>query len=281
MTNLKAKKSLGQNFLKDPYYITKIIESFDLKNDDIVVEVGPGKGILTKQLINKAGKVYAVEIDHRMYDHLTATIKSDKLNLILDDFLKFDFENIIKEKKVKVVGNVPYQVTSGIIFKVMDLVYSFHQKQKEIESLTIMIQKEVAERIVANPNTKAYGIISVLTSFFSAKRELLFDVPPEAFTPKPKVTSSIIKFTFNKENPYFDQMKDYKFFKRVVKTVFQNRRKMLRNTLKHFNIALEKIQTVEITKRPENLTLDDFITLSNEIMKLQEEKKLSSPVEEQ
>lgn len=281
MANLKAKKSLGQNFLKDPHYITKIIESFDLTDNDVVVEVGPGKGILTKQLINKAGKVYAVEIDHRMYDHLMATIKSDKLNLTLDDFLKFDFENIIKEEKVKVVGNVPYQVTSGIIFKVMDLVYSFHQKQKEIESLTIMIQKEVAERIVANPNTKAYGIISVLTSFFSAKRELLFDVPPEAFTPKPKVTSSIIKFTFKKENPYFDQMKDYEFFKRVVRTVFQNRRKMLRNTLKHFDIALEEIQTVEITKRPENLTLDEFIALSNEIMKLQEEKKLSAPVEEQ
>ena len=277
MTYIKPKKSLGQNFLTDQYYISKILESFQLESSDTVLEIGPGKGILTFPIMNKVKKFYAVEIDNRIVDYLNNEFENneklkenrDRCNfeLIHQDFMKFDFENEILDNEIKIVGNLPYHVTSGIIFKVMDLVHNFETNKKKIHSLTIMIQKEVADRIVAKPGSKEYGIIAILTSFF-ADRKIMFDVPPEAFTPPPKVNSSIIKFTFREKNPNFKKIKDYAFFKKIVKTVFNQRRKMLRKTLKPFVGDIETIKSVELTLRPEDLTLDNFIDLTNEIMKI-------------
>jgi 16S rRNA (adenine1518-N6/adenine1519-N6)-dimethyltransferase len=264
MTCPKLKKSLGQNFLKDEFYISKIIESFNLKPDDTVLEIGPGGGALTKRITGRVKKLYAVEIDQRLIDNLEDKISDDDFVLFNEDFLKFDLVENIQEENIKIVGNLPYHVTSPIIFKVMELASEVNNDKLKIQSLTIMIQKEVAERIVAKVNTKAYGVISVFTRFF-CEPEILFDIPPEAFFPKPKITSSIIRFNFTTGNGNLQKVKDMKHFRSVVKTTFLNRRKMLRNTLKAFIDDPGLITTVEVTKRPENLSVADFISLSNEI----------------
>jgi 16S rRNA (adenine1518-N6/adenine1519-N6)-dimethyltransferase len=264
MTYMKMKKSLGQNFLKDEFYVSKIIESFELKPEDVVLEIGPGGGALTSRLSGKVGKLYAVEIDQRLIEGLFDKIKDGEFHLFNEDFLKFDFEKNVAEENVKIVGNLPYHVTSPIIFKVMELASELNKNSRKIQSLTIMIQKEVAERIVADTSTKEYGVISVFTRFF-CEPEILFDIPPEAFFPKPKIVSSMIRFNFSVGNDNLNKVKDYSLFRKVVKNTFINRRKMLRNTLKAFVSDPEKITSVKITDRPENLSVADFINLSNEI----------------
>jgi 16S rRNA (adenine1518-N6/adenine1519-N6)-dimethyltransferase len=264
MTYLKMKKSLGQNFLKDEFYISKIIESFELKPDDTVLEIGPGGGALTSRLSGKVKKLYAVEIDQRLIEGLSENIKDEEFELFNEDFLKFDFKTNIAEDNVKIVGNLPYHVTSPIIFKVMQLASELNKTTKKIRSLTIMIQKEVAERIVARTSTKSYGVLSVFTRFF-CEPEILFDIPPEAFFPKPKIVSSMIRLNFNIGNENLSKVSDYELFRSIVKTTFLNRRKMLRNTLKPFVADISSIRSVEVTKRPENLSVADFIELSNEI----------------
>ncbi len=267
MTFLKAKQSLGQNFLVDEFYISKIIESFEIDPNDVVLEIGPGKGVLTQNLLNLARKVYAVEIDQRMYEYLNSTLaQQDKLRLLNEDFLKFNFEKNVSEENVKIIGNLPYHITSAIIFKIVDLFIQFKDNPKKIKSLTIMTQKEVAERIVAKPNNKQYGVITALTDLISEK-EILFDVPKEAFRPIPKVTSSIIKFEFTDFSKY-EQITDYSFFKKMVKAAFRQRRKMLRKSLKFYNVDMTKIKTTEMTKRPENLSVAELIALANEIKSL-------------
>jgi len=267
MTFVMPKKSLGQNFLTDRYYIDRIVESFDLQPTDTVLEIGPGKGILTKEIAKKVNKLYAVEIDQRLLDILAKEITTPNFELIHKDFLDFDFANIVKEGNIKIVGNLPYHITSAIIFKVMDLSYELNCEKRVIESLTVMMQKEVADRMCAKPNTKDYGVITVLTSYFAA-REILFDIPGSAFFPVPKVTSSILKFTFPQPNPNFTKFANYPELKKVIKTVFLQRRKMLRNTVKNFGVDLDLIKSVELTKRPENLTLEDFMALTQEILEL-------------
>lgn len=267
MTDLRPKKSLGQNFLTDKHYIFKILSSFCLSDDDTVLEIGPGLGVLTKELVKMCNKVYACEIDSRMYEYITSTITDDNFTIFNDDFLKFDLSKNIPETEFSIVGNLPYHITSAIIFKVMDHVYNAKVSGKRIKSFTIMVQREIAERLCSKPNCKEYGVITVLTDFF-AKKELLFHVPPNAFNPPPKVTSSILRFTFSDNNPYFDMVEDYKFLKTVIKTTFLNRRKMLRNTLKNFTKTPENLTSVDITKRPENLSLDDFIALTEELKKV-------------
>ncbi|PID27380.1 MAG: ribosomal RNA small subunit methyltransferase A [Candidatus Cloacimonadota bacterium] len=259
-----AKKSLGQNFLKDRYYKKKIVESCNIKKGDFVVEIGPGMGDLTEILLNsEADLVTAIEIDKRLQEHLEEKFKGTKLNLIKNDFIKTNPDLYIpKNNSVKVVGNLPYHITSKIIFKIMDIIKEDIESEK-IDSLTIMIQKEVALRLCAKHNNKAYGGITILTDLF-CKKEILFDVPPEAFVPKPKVVSTVMQFKVLKNNPYFRRLKDYKTLKTLVKTVFLNRRKMLRNTLKAF-VDPHLIKTVDITRRPETLTIGEFIDLANEI----------------
>ncbi|MBU4486243.1 MAG: ribosomal RNA small subunit methyltransferase A [Candidatus Delongbacteria bacterium] len=264
MSYLKMKKSLGQNFLKDEFYISKIIESFNMRESDVFLEIGPGGGALTTRIVKHVKKLYAVEIDQRLIENLFDKVKNENFILFNEDFLKFDLEKNIAEENIKIVGNLPYHVTSPIIFKVMELASEVNKNSKKIESLTIMVQKEVAERIVASINTKDYGILSIFTRFF-CEPEILFDIPPEAFFPKPKVISSIIRFNFSVGNENLNKVKDMKFFRTLVKTTFLNRRKMLRNTLKNFTDDLESIKSVEITKRPENLSVNDFINLSNEL----------------
>ncbi len=264
MTYLKMKKSLGQNFLKDDFYISKIIDSFDLKSDDTILEIGPGGGALTSRLTGRVNKLYAVEIDQRLIEGLNDKVGEENIDLFNEDFLKFDFAKNVAEDNVKIVGNLPYHVTSPIIFKVMELASELNKDRLKIKSLTIMIQKEVAERIVAKTSTKSYGVISVFTRFF-CEPEILFDIPPEAFFPKPKITSSMIRLNFSAGTGNLSKVKDYRLFRTIVKTTFLKRRKMLRNTLKPFISEPGDLHSVKVTDRPENLSVADFISLSNEI----------------
>ena len=262
---MKMKRSLGQNFLVDNYFIDKIINSFNLDESDNVLEIGPGGGALTKHILPKVKKLYAVEIDQRLIGKLQQEVTGDNFILFNEDFLKFDFEENIREENIKIVGNLPYHVTSPIIFKIMELAAALNRDNKKINSLTILIQKEVAERITAKLSTKPYGVLSIFTNFFSDP-EILLDIPPEAFFPKPKIISSVIRFNFSIKNENINKVKDFDFFKKVVKATFLNRRKMLRNTLKPFVEDVNDIKSVDITKRPENLSVDEFIDLSNEII---------------
>ncbi|MBN1969945.1 MAG: ribosomal RNA small subunit methyltransferase A [Candidatus Delongbacteria bacterium] len=264
---IEAKKSLGQNFLKNKHYKEKIVDGAEVREGDTVVEIGPGMGALTEIMLSRGAKVTAIEIDRRLQEYLEENINSEDFSLIKNDFLKTDpKEYLNSDFTTKIIGNLPYHVTSEIIFKVMDIIKDDIETSQRIESFTIMIQKEVAHRLCSIHGNKVYGVITVLTDLFCTKK-LLFDVPPDAFVPKPKVTSTVMRFDTIKNNENFKRLKSYKLFRTLVKTVFLNRRKMLRNTLKPF-IDPEIITTIDITRRPESLDLNEFINLTNEVFEL-------------
>jgi 16S rRNA (adenine1518-N6/adenine1519-N6)-dimethyltransferase len=221
----RTKKSLGQHFLRDANMIHKIVDSIKAEKDDRVVEIGPGDGAITGPLIEKYNDLVAIEIDQRMAEHLLE--KYPALNLIQKDILKTDWKEIVDVgKPVHVVGNLPYYITSQILFAILE-------HRKFIASALLMMQKEVAERIVATKGSKEYGILSVQCQLMSTP-EILFDVPPQVFSPPPKVESSVVKFTFNKtELKCTDE-----HLKTVVRMAFNQRRKMLSNALKRLNTEL-------------------------------------------
>ena len=220
MTNHPStKKSLGQHFLKDGNMIRKIAESIPAQPDDKIIEIGPGAGALTEALLQHFTDVTAIEIDNRMADYLEE--KFPELNLIRQDILKTDWSGLTKsDKPVHVVGNLPYYITSQILFAILE-------HRSRLSSAILMMQKEVAERIVAVPRTKAYGILSVQTQLMSTP-EILFDVPPQVFYPPPNVQSAVLKLTFDK-GPLACSDEN---LKTVVRMAFNQRRKKLSNALK-------------------------------------------------
>ncbi len=259
----KFSKSLGQNFLIDGNIVRKIVDEGNIKKDDYVLEIGPGMGTLTEELALRAKKVVAVEIDSTLLPILDETLhKYNNVEIIHGDVLKIDVEKLIHEKldggPVKVVANLPYYVTTPIIAKLIE-------DNLNLESIIVMVQKEVAERMEAGPGGKEYGSLSVFVNFYS-KPEIVVKVPKTVFMPQPKIDSAVIKLTINKELPDVD--KD-KFFK-IVKAAFSKRRKTILNSLSTygFNIeketikeALEKLNISPET-RAENLSVEDFIKIS-------------------
>ncbi len=220
-----TKKSLGQHFLKDGNMIRKIADSIPAAADDKVIEIGPGAGALTEQLLQKYKDVTAVEIDQRMVDFLKE--KYPDLTLIRQDILKTDWSEIThSEKPVHVVGNLPYYITSQILFAILE-------NRNRLTSAVLMMQKEVAERIVAVPRTKAYGILSVQTQLMSSP-EILFNVPPQVFYPPPNVESAVLKLTFDKGPLICSD----EHLKTVVRMAFNQRRKKLSNSLKGLDTEL-------------------------------------------
>ena len=221
----KTKKSLGQHFLKDGNMIRKIAESIPAKRSDKIIEIGPGDGALTGVLLEKFDDVTAIEIDRRMVEVLTEKFSS--LDIIHEDILKFDWSMISNiSKPIHVVGNLPYYITSQILFAILE-------NRSMLISALLMMQKEVAERIVAEPGTKAYGILSVQGQLMSTP-EILFDVPPDVFKPRPSIDSSVIKFTFNKPKLICSDQN----LKTVVRMAFNQRRKKLSNALKRLDADL-------------------------------------------
>ncbi|MBL7128495.1 MAG: ribosomal RNA small subunit methyltransferase A [Ignavibacteria bacterium] len=265
----KPKKFLGQNFLVDDNIAKKIIRACDIKKNDSLIEIGPGHGALTKHLVKLTKNYLAVEIDHTIIEKLRLQF-DNKLKIIHQDFLKLDFDSELNDifnikNKLKIIGNVPYNITTEILFKLFEL-------KDKIEFAVMMIQKEVAQRITAKPNTKAYGILAIQTQL-NTSPEILFNVPPTAFFPKPKVHSSVIKLEFGKEKYKLD---DKTLFKKIVKESFGKRRKVMRNSLKNLfddlNIVTNRIE-FDFSRRPENVSIHEFVTLSNEISLLRKIQK--------
>lgn len=245
-------KRFGQNYLTDKNIVRKIINEFSPAYNNVVIEIGPGKGALTEFLVQRLNKLYAVEIDKRVIDDLKNKYKN--IEVINTDFLKLDTDNFAEGKnKIRIIGNIPYNITSPIIFKLIN--------QREIISdAVLMIQYEVARRITAKPNSKDYGILSVLLNFFS-KAKFCFRVSANAFRPKPKVDSAVIHLFFDKEIPPDIPPK---LFIQTVKAAFGNRRKTLRNSLANsqfHNIKFDKLN-FDITRRAESLTTEEFIFLT-------------------
>jgi 16S rRNA (adenine1518-N6/adenine1519-N6)-dimethyltransferase len=264
--DIKPRKKLGQSFLLDQNIIKKIAAAAQITKEDIVVEIGAGIGVLTKDLAQKSRKIIAVELDRNLVAVLQDKLAGlDNVEIHSGDILKFDFNSIsnIYDSKIKVVGNVPYNISSPLIFRLLKF-------RSVIDDFILMLQKEVVQRLVAVPDNKSYGVPSVLLQMF-ASVEKIFDVPATCFYPQPKVESAVIKGVFLNQ-PVIELLSDA-FFTQLVKAAFAQRRKMLINNLKNSNILLdlegEKINDILLSagidgrRRGETLSVLEFGNLSN------------------
>lgn len=265
----KFSKSLGQNFLIDGNIVRNIVSESNITKDDYVLEIGPGIGTLTEELAINAKKVVAVEIDRSLLPILDETLVSyDNVEIVYGDILKIDIEKLIEDKldrgPVKLVANLPYYVTTPIIAKLIE-------GDLNLESITVMVQKEVAERMAAGPGSKSYGSLSVFVNFY-CDPEILMKVPKTVFMPQPKIDSSVIKLNLKKELPDVDRKKLFK----VVRAGFSKRRKTILNALSSYGFDIEKdeirviLEKIDISprERAERLSLEDFIKITEALPSL-------------
>ena len=267
---IHANKSLGQNFLINEEVINQIIEKAEIDEKDLVIEIGPGLGTLTSRLLEKAGKVICVELDDRMITILNDRFKLyNNFELIHDDILKVNLNKIIKEnlfennniKKIKIVANLPYYITTPIIMKLLE-------EKLNITSITVMIQKEVADRLIAVPGEKNAGAITY-SVYYYAEAEKVLDVENNSFIPEPSVTSTVIKLNIRKE-PVI-QIKDEKLMFRIIKQAFMQRRKTLVNALSNMDIFKSKEEIIRMLEdlnintkvRGEALTIEQYAQITN------------------
>jgi 16S rRNA (adenine1518-N6/adenine1519-N6)-dimethyltransferase len=256
---LHPRKSLGQHFLRDRNIVRKIIEAVNPQPGDRILEIGPGDGALTTLLAPAAGMLLAVEIDRRAVQSLTRTITGNNIRILNADILTIDLEALTSENgartPLRVVGNIPYNITTPIIFHLLEFRTSFRDA-------TLMMQREVARRLASPPGTKEYGIPSVIGQLL-ADIHILFDVPPTAFYPKPKVTSSVLRLVPLDGTRY--PVADFDFFRRMVRFVFGQRRKTLRNSLRSFlgDVPWAPPPGFDLQQRPEELDLESLVRLSN------------------
>ena len=267
--NIRANKSLGQNFLIDENVVEKIIDGSDVNNNDLIIEIGPGLGTLTKFLLEKAYKVICVELDNKMIDILNDRFHLyDNFQLIHNDILKLDLNSLIEKEKqdtniknVKIVANLPYYITTPIIMKLLE-------DELDLTSITVMIQKEVADRLIATPGDKETGAITY-SVYYYATSESILEVPKNSFIPEPEVTSKVIKLILRKTPPVSVKNKEVMF--RIIKSSFMQRRKTLLNALTNTKVFLNKEEGIRILNklnlpydiRAEKLTLQDFANLYN------------------
>ena len=259
--NFKFSKSLGQNFLTDESVLTDIVDGAEVDDKDFVIEIGPGVGTLTAKLLMKAKKVTSIELDNDLIPILQEELgDNENFSLIHNDALKVNFNELIgDEQSVKLVANLPYYVTTPIIVKLLKDRYNF-------KSLTIMIQKEVAERINAEPNCKEYGSLSVLVQYY-CNTSIVRRVAPSCFIPRPKVESIVIKLD-RLEEPRV-KVKDENLMFELVRAGFNMRRKTLWNAAKALNLSKEKLEEafeksgVDPKRRAETLSLEEFANLSD------------------
>ncbi len=250
---ITPRKSLGQNFLKDANIARKIVSAMQLQPRNVVVEVGPGMGALTRHLLDTGVRVIGIEVDPRAAELLRESFGS-KLELIQTDVLSVDLATVATSsaERVRLVGNIPYYITSDILF------WLYGQRDR-VSDATITMQYEVAQRLIAQPGTKAYGILTVATQYY-ANASLLFRIPRTAFTPVPKVDSAVVRLDFT-ESPI---PTDRKLFTTIVRGTFGMRRKTLRNSLRYLGFSDSTLDalTFDLTKRPERLTLENFLELT-------------------
>ena len=245
------RKKWGQNFLADRNLLDKIVRTIDPKKSDSILEIGPGEGALTELIYPIVKEMVAIEIDPMLIEHLKNRESLKGLNILHGDVLLQDIENLPVKNLVRVIGNIPYNITSPIIFWLIEQLHFW-------DDAFIMMQKEVAERLSAVVGTKAYGRFTVVTGAY-LNMEYCFTIPPDVFIPKPKVDSAIIRFT-KKENPLISDEK-YMRFNKLVSAAFSQRRKMLRNTLKGWDIHPDLQEQINFSRRPETLTIEEFVTL--------------------
>ena len=266
--NFMFQKRFGQNFLIDTRVLDKIISASGITKDDMILEVGPGIGTMTQYLCESARKVVAVEIDKNLIPILeNDTLKEyDNVRVINEDILKLDINKLVEEendgKPIKVVANLPYYITTPIIM-------GLFESHVPIESITIMVQKEVADRMQVGPGTKDYGALSLAVQYY-AKPEIIANVPPNCIMPRPNVGSAVIKLTRHEQVPV--EVKDEKLMFKLIRAAFNQRRKTLQNSINNSpELSLNKEQVVEAldkmglsqTIRGEALSLEQFATLAN------------------
>ncbi len=270
--HIKANKNLGQNFLIDEQVIEKIVNASEITKEDCVIEIGPGLGTLTKELLEKAGKVISIELDKKMITILKDRFALyDNFELINNDVLKVNLKNIISTEKenglknIKVVANLPYYITTPIIMKLLE-------EKLDLESITVMVQKEVADRLIAIPSDKETGAITY-SVYYYAKGEEILEVPKTSFIPEPEVTSKVIKLNIRKEPPVKVNSPEVMF--RIIKCAFMQRRKTLLNALVNTKVFLNKDEGIKILKkiglredvRAEKLKIEDFAKITDSILK--------------
>lgn len=251
---VRAKKYLGQHFLKDEEVAERIAESISYQGYKYVVEIGPGMGVLTKYLLKKEPELHVVEIDPESVVYLKEHYPKLQGRIHEEDFLRYDISSVFEGEQFAIIGNFPYNISSQIVFKMLEL-------REYIPEFSGMFQKEVAKRMCEKEGSKAYGILSVLVQAFY-EAEYLFTVPPTVFDPPPKVDSGVLRFV-RKED--FSLPCDEKLFFRVVKTAFQQRRKTLRNSLKVFHLPEDLKEDGIFGQRPEQLSTAQFIELTQKI----------------
>lgn len=270
--NIRANKLLGQNFLINENVVEGIVDSSEITKNDLVIEIGPGLGTLTKYLLEKAGKVICIELDEKMIEIIEDRFSLyNNFELIHNDVLKVDLKHLIHNEKknkdiknVKIVANLPYYITTPIIMKLLE-------DELDLESITVMIQKEVAERLIAIPGQKNTGAITY-TVYYYADAKKVMEVPNNCFIPEPDVTSEVIRLDIRKDKLVDTKNKEMMF--KIIKNAFMQRRKTLLNSLTNTNIFKSKEEGIKILTelgikvdiRAEKLTLNDFSNITNKIL---------------
>lgn len=262
----RFSKSLGQNFLIDDFIVDEIIDGAEIGPDDVVLEVGPGIGVMTQAMARRAKKVVAIEIDNSLLPVLSETLaEEDNVEVVNGDVLKVDLQKIIDEKldgqAPKVVANLPYYVTTPIIMR-------FLEEQIPVTDIVVMVQKEVADRMVADPGGKIYGALSVVVQYYAEPSKVV-KVPRSVFMPQPNVESSVIRLKKRKEPPV--DLKAPELFFKTVRSAFMKRRKTLLNALSSGELAVSKEETktvleacgIDPKRRGETLDMNEFAALAN------------------
>ncbi len=270
-TGHRPRKRFGQHFLADAW-AAKVVKTIDVQPQDVLLEIGPGAGAITIPLAATGAPILAVEIDRDLAGDLARRVPPN-VSLITADFLRYDVVSYLTAlqpsrppstsddpaapRRFRVVGNLPYNISSPVLFRLIEL----SRAHALFTDATLMVQREVADRLVAKPSTKAYGVLSVFAQIY-ADIERTLDLPPTAFSPPPKVRSSVVRLTFRRSKV---RIGDELVFQQVVKTAFMQRRKMLSNALKHFDPtapAVLALAGIDGTRRPETLTLAEFAKLT-------------------
>lgn len=253
---IKAKKELGQNFLIDEVALNRIIELINPKNEDHFLEIGPGRGALTKRLSDKAKRLDAVELDQDLLLSLKL-INSNKLFIHNESILNFDVDRIIEYEKIRLVGNLPYNISTEIMLWAFDSL-------KQLEDMHFMFQKEFGERLSAEPNNKSYGRISVLTQYLTELEKVLY-LEPSSFRPKPSVESVFIRFKPKKDRHILSPISIK--LQEITKATFMHRRKMIGKSLKNI-LTTQQIEQLDIdlSLRPENLSVNDYVRIAEQLI---------------
>lgn len=270
---IKANKSLGQNFLISQEVVNAIVDSSEITKEDLVIEIGPGLGTLTKELLEQAGKVVCIELDPKMVTILKDRFGLyDNFELLHEDVLKVELKKLIAKQKeinhctnAKIVANLPYYITTPIIMKLLE-------EELDLDSITVMIQKEVADRLIATPGDKNTGAITYAVYYYAKSKPVMI-VPNDSFIPEPEVTSEVIQLKIRKEK--FLEIENKKVLFKIIKCAFMQRRKTLLNSLVNAQIFETKQEGTTLLKsldinpgiRPEKLTIEEFVKIANAIDK--------------